>query len=161
MSKGKHAASQNAKKLALAEQRIVELERERTLLISAAHAEEQKLLTEIKALRNRFVAEVDLLAAEEVEAAKRKAESRVKELEQLHSESVVAAFRYMHANGELQLTLKDWGEVAAILKVNIGQLVTSVGDGHGRHARRANRSHLNNVAESMKVAHTGSIRRAR
>ena len=161
MSKGKYAASQNAKKLAPAEQRIVELEGERTLLTNAAHFKEQELLTQMQALKNRFVAEVDLLAADQVEAAKREAEKRVEKAQQMHTESVVAAFRYMHANGELQLTLKDWGEVAGILKVNIGQLVASVADGNNRNARRSNRSHLNSVAESIKSPNTGLIRRAR
>jgi hypothetical protein len=161
MSKGKHAASQNAKKLALAEQRIVELEREQTLLISAAHSREQELLTQIQALENRFVAKVDLLAADQVNAAKREAEKRVEKAQQMHTESVLAAFRYMHANGELRLTLKDWGEVAAILKVNIGQVVASVVERNNRNARRTNHSHLNGVAESIKSSNTGLMRRAR
>ena len=163
MSRGKHAASQNAKKLVVAEERIVELEREIALIVQAAHVQEQKLLTEIQALRNRFVSDVESLAADKVHAVKVEAEMRVEKARKLQRESVVAAFHYVHANGEVRLSLKDWGAVAGMLDVDPGQLVTA-GDrtkGYNRIARRASRADVNAILESMGSPNTGLVRRGR
>ena len=147
MSRGKNAASQNARKLAVAEERITELENELGAVRQSAHIREQELATELQAIRNRLAAEADILAAEKVEEARRDAQARVDQLEKQHRDSVVDAFRYLDSNGVVELPLAGWGEIAAILNVHVGHLVTSVAGSHNRNARRANRAHVNQLAE--------------
>jgi hypothetical protein len=162
MTKGKHAASQNAKKLLLAEERIAELERALSAVIEAAHLKEQDLMTEIQVLGNRLVSDVQSLAADKIDLAKKEAEMRVRQSERFHRDSVIAAFRYLNEKGEARLSMQGWGEVAAILKVDSGELVTlSSGEHHNRNARRANRAYVNATAQLMEQPNTGIVRRGR
>jgi hypothetical protein len=148
MSKGKHQASQNAKKLAAAQERIIELERDLLVLAKSAHLKEQELASELQALGNRFVSEVDVLAATKVENAKKEAQSRLEDAERRRVESIFSAMKYLVDNGDVRLTLDSWGKVAALLEVHPGTLIAHLNQGRAnRNTRRANLAHINNVAE--------------
>jgi hypothetical protein len=148
MSKGKHQASQNAKKLLVAEDRVATLEHELAKAVSASRAKEQELLTEIQALRNRLVSDVDSLAALQVEEAQRKAQKLVDDAQAAHEKSVIEAFRYLSESGEVRASLEGWGEVAKILRVHPGTLIASASnETTSRVTRRANRSYINAIAK--------------
>jgi hypothetical protein len=148
MSRGKNQASQNAKKLALAEERITHLEREAAANAAQAHEAQQQLISKIQSLRNRLVSDVGVLAAEKIAAARREAEQSVKAFELAHEEAVIKAFKYLNENGEVRASLEGWGEVASILGVHAGTLIASVSnENHNRLTRRANRSHINAIAK--------------
>lgn len=147
MMKGKNQASQNVKKLAMAEQRIADLERELSDTVGAAHRSEQELASQIQVLRGRLVSEVALLAADKIAAAKSEAERLVKDADEARVESVVRAFRYISENGEVKLAIPAWAMVASILDVPVGAFVTSSAEQRfNRYARRANKAHANGVA---------------
>jgi hypothetical protein len=145
MAKGKHQASQTAKKLQEALERIADLERTLEEVTSESAAREEQLRVDVQRLRGRLTAEVDLLASDRVRRIEEEAHAKLQTARREARERVERGLRAIgdHIIGELTLRgVEGWDEVTSAFGVTVGDLMSWVGTPASRLDRRMKRGDM-------------------
>lgn len=147
MTRGKYAAKANGQRAEAALNTVGALRRQLDQRDREHAAEVVKLKAEIASLQGKLLREVQALAADRVERIREecRAELAAERADRYKTAKKVAQF--LGSNDNARLRLEAWPELAKMLGVDVGELITDWGAGVNRHARRTTASKINETVQ--------------